>query len=270
MLFLAAVLFTIPVSVTAATITTSDGVLSIDTPNDNWKQGSDSSNWFSVTDGTNVITINHFSNGESLPAVEIANSQYAGITESFISTQNEVFVVNGKAVRKEDLATVMSAIGTIKILSYDTKTAVQTPAVNQNKYGMRNIGATYYVKADSLTVRSGYTINDPKLGSLSEGDEVYVIGAVTLYNQDYGWYQIKFGSGTGYASAEYLSPTQTKTNAPVATAPANNSNSQNTSNQKTKQKVLKRKRRVPIRKKPTQIRSSKIQMLKYTRQMEVG
>ena len=46
---------------------------------------------------------------------------------SLISTKNEVFSVKGLAVDNVDLQTVINTAGTIKILKYDTKTAV-TPA----------------------------------------------------------------------------------------------------------------------------------------------
>ena len=84
-------------TVDAATLTTSDGILSIETPSDNWVETSDPNYWFVVSDGSNSITIDHLRNGASVPSVTIANGQYAGVYQAFVSTKNEVFVVKGLA-----------------------------------------------------------------------------------------------------------------------------------------------------------------------------
>ena len=60
-------------------IATSDGVLSIEAPSDDWEVMQDPNHWFAMTDGTNTITIEHLSNGENLPAVAVADDTYAAV-----------------------------------------------------------------------------------------------------------------------------------------------------------------------------------------------
>ncbi len=186
-------------------VTTSDGVLSMQLPDDNWKVTEDSQSWFVVTDGSDSITIDHLSNGESLPNPAVADNTYGGVFQAYISNNNEVFVVKGLAKDRKDLKTLIQAAGTVTILKADTKTAVQKEAVNVSEFGLRAINATYYAAVDDLNVRTGCSANDPSIGTLNKGDAVEVLGMVTKNGQDYGWYQISFNGTQAYVSASFLS-----------------------------------------------------------------
>ncbi len=43
--------------VSAETLTTADGVLSIEAPSDQWAEVADPNHWFVITDGKNTITV---------------------------------------------------------------------------------------------------------------------------------------------------------------------------------------------------------------------
>ncbi len=183
---------------------TEDGVLSIQAPTVDWKKMTDEKHWFVMTDGDDMITIDHLSNGENLPAVEVANDEFGAIYQAFVSTKNEVFAVKGAAVKQEDLQEIMESISTIKILKFDTKTAVEEKK-EQAAFAIRAIGKDYYVTADMLNVRLGCSANDVLAGTLVKGDKVYVKGAVTKDGKDIGWMQITFNGSDAYVSAEFLS-----------------------------------------------------------------
>ena len=191
----------------AATLTTEDGVLSIETPSDAWVQTQDPNYWFVISNGTDTIAIDHLSNGQSLPAVQVADNASPAVYQAFVSTKNEVFVIKGLAASQENLQSVMQTISSIKVLKTDTKTAVQqaTPAPQVSQFGLRPINGTYYVTCSDLHVRSGYSTDDAILGDLGLGDAVTVVGAVTKGGQDYGWYQVQYNGATAYVSAGFLS-----------------------------------------------------------------
>ena len=190
-------------------ITTTDGVLSMQLPDDNWKVTEDSQAWFVVTNGNDTITIDHLSNGEALPNPVVADNTYGGVFEAYISNNNEVFVVKGLASDRSDLSTLIQAAGTINILKADTKTAVQKETKPQvSDFGVRKIDATYYCVVDDLNVRTGCSANDPAIGKLNKGDEVHVIGMVTKNGEDCGWYQISFNGTQAYVSASFLAATK--------------------------------------------------------------
>ena len=210
------------------TITTQDGVLSIQLPADEWKLAEDSNHWLVLTDGNDVITIDHLSNGENLPALQVAGTDYSAVYQAAVSTRNEVFFISGYAVKQEDLPAIMQAIGTIQILKFDTKTALQKQTEKAPEIGIRAINEVYYVAADDLHVRSGCSMEDTILGLLNRGETVKVIGAVTEDGKDNGWYQIEYHQGQAYVSAGFLaknppsSPSASSTPAP-APAPAQSS-----------------------------------------------
>ena len=197
------------VPVCAETITTEDGVLSVETPSEGWKQMADPNYWFVLSDGKNTITVDHLSNGEKLPAVDVAGSGYDAVYQAFVSTKNEVFIVKGLAATQEDLAAMMQTIGTIKVLKYDTKTAIskETEAA-ASQFGLTPINATYYVTTDELNVRNGCSTDEAILGVLTYGAQVTVNGSVTKDGADFGWYQIQYNGAVAYVSAGFLSQTQ--------------------------------------------------------------
>ena len=221
-------------AVNAATLTTNDGVLSIETPSDAWHQMADPNYWFAISDGTNVITVDHISNGESLPVIQVADSAYQAVCQAFVSTQNEVFIVKGLAANKETLQSLMETIQTLKVLKYDTKTAIQKNAAPQvSEFGIKEMSGTYYVVADELNVRAGCSTDTALLGSLNYGDQVMVTGSVLKNGADYGWFQIQYGGTNAYVSSTFLSTSrpggQTASAAPAApaAAPAGNASKPN-------------------------------------------
>ena len=183
---------------------TEDGVLSIKAPTAEWKKMTDEKHWFVMTDGDDMITVDHLSNGENLPAVEVANDEFGAIYQAFVSTKNEVFAVKGAAVEQDDLKEIMESISTIQILKFDTKKAVEEKK-EKAEFGLREIGKDYYVTASTLNVRLGCSANDTQIGSLVKGDKVFVKGAVTKDGKDIGWMQITFKGSDAYVSAEFLS-----------------------------------------------------------------
>ena len=187
---------------------TADGVLSIEVPSVDWQVVEDPNYWFTLSDGDDLITLSHLSNGEALPAVEVANETYKAIYQAFASTENEVFVVKGAAAKAEDLEDIMKAIGTIRILKFDTKTALEKETAPVSAFGLRKIGETYYVTANELNVRTGCSTDYTSIAKLNKGDQVKVLGAVTKDGQDFGWYQIDYKGTTAYVSASYLSKTK--------------------------------------------------------------
>ncbi len=213
----AGILMLAPMSVGAATLTDSDGIISIETPDDKWVQMSDPNYWFVVSDGSNCITIDHLSNGENLPDVTIATDNYKGVMQSYVSTLNEVFVVKGLAVEKEDLANVMKIISTIQVLRFDTKTAITTTdTAVASDFGLRAINAVYYCTGSEVSVRSNCSVDSSRIGELNINDAITVKGMVTKGGQDYGWYQVDYKGTVAYVNAAYLTP-----NAPLSKSSGN-------------------------------------------------
>ena len=185
---------------------TGDGVLSIEAPDLKWNVISDPNYWFVLSDGGNTITIDHMANGEALPAVAVAGGETEAVYQAFVSTKNEVFVIRGSAVKQEDLEDIMKMISTIRVLKYDTKTAIRQDTAAGVNFAVRPINRTYYCISDYLNVRLGCSTDDTAIGYLTYGEAVTVLGAVTVDGEDIGWYQVSYNGSDAYVSAHYLSP----------------------------------------------------------------
>ncbi len=212
-------------------IATSDGVLSIEAPSDAWEVMQDPNHWFTLTDGNDTITIEHLSNGESLPASAVADATYSAVYQALVSTRNEVFVIKGCAVNSEDLESIMKAIGTIKILRFDTKTAVKEEAAAAPSINVAPVDKICYIIGDDVNIRLGCSVDDQAIGSKYYGEEVHVTGTVQKDGADLGWSQISFNNSTAYISSAFLSDTKpaprSSSTGTASTASANSTSSSN-------------------------------------------
>ena len=200
---LAAVCLAVPAA--AETFTTENGVFSIETPNDEWKQMSDPAKLLALSDGDCVLTVEHFANGEDLPEMAIANDDYANVYQAVYSTKNEVFIITGFSADAEDIPEICNMIMSAKVLKYDTKTAVKKEEAKASEISIVPVDETMYVTANSLNVRLGCSTDDKSIGSLANGTAVKVKGRVQKNGADIGWVQIEFNGSTGYVSVSFLS-----------------------------------------------------------------
>ena len=190
------------------TFTTENGVLSINLPTEDWKEIMDLSSWVVLSNGVDMITIDHYANGEKLPDISVADSHYTNVYEAAVSTQNEVFLITGFVASEDSVEDVCNAIMSAKVLKHNTKQAVnKNSAVDIKQFTVREINKTYYVNADGVNVRSGCSISEPIVGGLNRGNAVNVRGEVQYNGADYGWYQIDFNQGIGYVAKDFLSET---------------------------------------------------------------
>ena len=219
----AALCITIPTA--AETFTSADGVLSIELPNEAWKQVEDPTKWIAFSDGGNVITVDHFSNGEKLPDMSVANEHYVNVYQAVFSTQNEVFIITGSVVDAAKIPEITATILSAKVLKYDTKLAVG----KENAFTVIPLDKTMYVTSDSLNVRSSCSTDSKVIGGYAKGSPVKVTGSVQKDGKDLGWYQVNYeNKTTGYVSGEFLSD-----NAPAASESSKSSSSDSDSSSKS-------------------------------------
>ena len=185
-----------------------DGVISINLPNGNWSEIEDPDHWISLSDGSNLITIQHFSNGEKLPEIPTAASPYVRTLTAAVSTQNEVFIAFGYVTDTDAEYDIYEALTSMRILQYDTKTAASR-SVAASDFSVVPADMVLYVNVSdedggALNVRKGFSTKSDLLGKLENGTAVQITGIVQLKGADYGWYKIDYEGGRGYVSADYL------------------------------------------------------------------
>ena len=197
--------FTLPAA--AETFTSADGVFSIDLPNENWKEMADPQKWIALSDGSNLITVEHLSNGEKLPDMTVADDHYVNVFQATFSTQNEVFIITGSVVDAARIPDIANAIMSAKVLKYDTKMKVNAQQVSVADFSVVPADKTMYVTTDGLNVRSGCSTSDQIIGAYAYGAAVKVTGVIQKDGKDFGWYQVSYNGTSGYVSSAYLSET---------------------------------------------------------------
>ena len=75
----------------AKEFTTSDSVLTIDTPDDSWAQIKDDATLATLTNGKDSITLEHYSNGEKLPDITVADDTYEKVCQNIIPRAMKTF-----------------------------------------------------------------------------------------------------------------------------------------------------------------------------------
>ena len=208
--FAAAAVLCLCVPAAAETFTSEDGVLSIELPNENWREITDVNKWIALSDGGNSITVEHYSNGEKLPDITVADNHYVNVYQAVFSTQNEVFIITGSVVDAAVIPEIANAIMSAKVLRYDTKLAVKNndQAVSASDFSLAPLDKTMYVTSDGLNVRTGCSTDDQIIGAFVYGAVVHVTGAVQKGGVDIGWYQVSYDSGYGYVSSQFLSDSE--------------------------------------------------------------
>ena len=184
---------------------TQDGVLSIEAPRDNdkWAVIQDDQKWFAMSDGTDTITVDHYANGDDIPAVALARDPFVQVDQVYFSTENEVFVVTGEVTVAEDMPYVRDAVNSFQVLKYDTKQAVQPQP--EEDYSIRKINSDMYcITSDGVNVRASYSTSSDVIGGVSYKDKVFVIGEVTKDGENIGWLKIQYGNGEGYVYDQWF------------------------------------------------------------------
>ena len=187
---------------------TQDGVLEITAPSDNdkWSVIQDDSHWFTMSDGTDIITADHYANGDNIAAPVFADDTYVKIYQTYYSTENEIFVITGKVTVADDMPYVKDSVNSFRVLKYDTKKKNDTPAP---VYALQAIGTTMYCTAeDGVQVRTDCSTDSGVLGGVAFGEAVYVNGEMTKDGVSTGWYQIQYGNGVAYVWKDWFDVNQ--------------------------------------------------------------
>ena len=194
----------------AETFTASNGVLSIELPSENWKEMADPTKWIVLSDGANMITIEHYANGEKLPEMSVADDHYVDVYQAVFSTQNEVFIITGSLVDASKISEVCTSIMSAKVLQYDTKVAVKQQAETQaaDAFTIVDKDETWYVNCDGLNVRASYDTSSALLGGVGQSEAVHVTGSVQRGGKDFGWFRIDYNGASGYVNSAFLTSTK--------------------------------------------------------------
>ena len=206
-----------------------DGVMTIEAPDGNWEEVKNADAVMALTDGQDKIILEHYSNGEKLPAITVADSNYARTCQNVISTEDEVFIVTGYAEEKDGFPKIQKAVESMAVQKYGTKKKVKASSKTAGESsgtqkadidktadkemtkntgeasGVEDVSFTGWVKADQVNVRSDCTVDSGILGQVYLENTVSVTGYVESGKDGNSWYQIDYEGEPGYVAEEFLS-----------------------------------------------------------------
>lgn len=202
-----------------------DSVITIEAPDKEWDEAKVQDAAMVLTDGKNKIIVQHYSNGEQLPAITVADSNYAKTCQNIISTTDEVFIITGLAEKQDSFQEIQKSVQSIVINKYGTKKAVKVSSgksdgtssksegssgsaketASGGESGVETASFTGWVKGTQVNVRSDCTVNSDILGQVYLEDPVSVTGYVTSGKDGGSWYQINYNGQKGYVAEEYIS-----------------------------------------------------------------
>lgn len=215
---------------------TRNGIMTIEVPGQNWRVTEAEAYRTTLTDGKNVITLQHFSNGEKLPDLKTADEDYEKVCQSTISTRDEVFVVTGFAADEADFGEIQKSVRNAAVNQYGTKKAVireenetinkamnetMNEAMNgavyepeqgfyedeqEEVYIVKPADRTEWVDVQRLNVRSSCSIESDVIGTVYYQNIVQITGEAEDSAGYIEWYRIDYQGQPGYVYAPYISP----------------------------------------------------------------
>lgn len=178
---------------------------------------SSSSGWTKITVNgvTGYVSSKYLTSSSNSSTTESTSNKIVYVTASSLNVRSGAgtsYSVIG-SLKRDKAVTVVSTFGNWYKIKYGssygyisisytsptlyTSSTAQTTNSSQNK--------TMYCTASALNVRSGAGTSYSVIGSLTKGTSATVISSSN------GWSKIKYGSGYGYVSSNYLSSTKSQT-----------------------------------------------------------
>ena len=122
--FAAAAVVAFGVPAAAGTFTSSDGSFSVELPNDSWTTFENSNNWISLSDGNSVLTIDHFTVGDVLPApITGADDPYVETFQTVFSNKNDIYLFTGSVTDETKLKDITDIILSANVMKLNTAPA---------------------------------------------------------------------------------------------------------------------------------------------------
>ena len=101
------------------TFTTPDASISVELPNTSWNTIENTNNWITLSDGSSVLTIDHFAIGDVLPEpITIdADGPYAECFQTVFSTKSDIYLFTGTVEQEEKLKDITDIILSASVLN---------------------------------------------------------------------------------------------------------------------------------------------------------
>ena len=191
---------------------TGNGTIYISLPEDgdNWMEIYDPASWFAVTDGRDLITVDHLSDPDPDEEVEVEGEWFEEVYQTICYAGDDAFTVTGYVSDEDDADMIKDSVNSVQILEYepdDEEDTEEDTEEDSPDYDIREIDVMgYCTEPDGVNVRSGPSTDDTVIGDCSYGEQLYVAGMVTEEGADTGWLCVDYDGENGYIWGDFFSP----------------------------------------------------------------
>lgn len=190
-------------------VTSKDGLVELDLPNQRWAEIHSDEHTILFSDGDCAIAIDLYKTTDTLPSIPLSDETHKLIFTSAVSVNSYVLFITGYAHEEEDFSPIGTAIKTIQVDKTKVPEAVEPE--DTHDYTVQDANYSAWVTATALNVRSASGTDATIIASLPKSTKVTVIGEVLEDGRYIGWSKIKMSNGTvGFVASQFLSTSQPK------------------------------------------------------------
>ena len=190
-------------------VTSKDGLVELDLPNQRWAELHSDEHTLLFSDGDCAIAIDLYKTTDTLPSIPLSDETHKLIFTSTVSVNGYVLFITGYAHEEEDFSPIGTAIKSIQVDKTKVPEAVEPE--DTHDYTVQDANYSAWVTATALNVRSASGTDATVIASLPKSTKVTVIGEVLEDGRYIGWSKIKMSNGTvGFVASQFLSTSQPK------------------------------------------------------------
>ena len=192
-------------------VTSKDGLVELDLPNQRWAELHSDEHTLLFSDGDCAITLDLYKKTDTLPSIPLSDETHKLIFTSTVSVNDYVLFITGYAHEEEDFSPIGVAIKSIVINKSKVPQAMEE---DSHSYTIQDTSYDAWVTASALNVRSASGTDASVIASLPKGTKVTVTGEVLESGRYIGWSRIKMSNGTvGFVASQFLTSSQPKAEA---------------------------------------------------------
>lgn len=157
-----------PVMANAETIETYDGVMTFETPNDNWHEESNPETKITLTNGSDKVDVTEHTSDETPSPVTYAEG-YAEIYQTYYTVGSTVYMLTGYATSESSVNEVRDMIESMRLTSHSYSESKEEN-VDEESSTIENLDHTmtvYYEDGTALTV---YVLTDGRIVDANGND----------------------------------------------------------------------------------------------------
>lgn len=188
-------------------VTSKDGLVELDLPNQRWAELHSDEHTLLFSDGDCAITVDLYKKTDTLPSIPLSDETHKLIFTSTVSVNDYVLFITGYAHEEEDFSPIGVAIKSIVIDKSKVPEAMKEDEAPS--YTVQERSNDAWVTASTLNVRSASGTDASIIASLNKGTKVTVTGEVLESGRYIGWSRIKTSNGTvGFVASQFLTNTK--------------------------------------------------------------